>query len=113
TLANPCNLKIQIANYMVFVIFAIMLIKRSCFEQLVGSLQAMPVVALLGPRQVGKTTLAHAIPDALSKPATYIDLELDSDYNKLSDPESYLSRFSEELLIIDEVQRIPDLFRIL
>ena len=99
---------------MFFIItFAIMLIKRSCFEKLVGALQTMPVVALLGPRQVGKTTLAHAIPGALSKPATYIDLELDSDYNKLSDPESYLSRFSEELLIIDEVQRIPDLFRIL
>lgn len=73
----------------------------------------MPVVALLGPRQVGKTTLALEIGSALGKPATYLDLELDSDFNKLTDPESYLSRFSGELLIIDEVQRKPDLFRIL
>lgn len=89
------------------------MIKRNCFGKLVSGLQAMPVVALLGPRQVGKTTLALAIESALAKPTTYLDLELDSDFNKLTDPESYLSRFSGELLIIDEVQRKPDLFRIL
>jgi len=89
------------------------MIERSCYGKLVNALQAMPVVALLGPRQVGKTTLALEIGSALGKPATYLDLELDSDFNKLTDPESYLSRFSGELLIIDEVQRKPDLFRIL
>ena len=89
------------------------MIKRNCFEKLVNSLHAMPVVALLGPRQVGKTTLAMDIMPFIGKPSTYLDLELDSDANKLSDPEGYLSRFSNELLIIDEVQRKPDLFRIL
>lgn len=90
-----------------------MMIKRSCLQKLVHALQAMPVVALLGPRQVGKTTLAMAIETMVDKPTSYLDLELDSDFNKLADPEAFLSRFQNELLIIDEVQRKPDLFRIL
>ena len=74
----------------------------------------MPVVALLGPRQVGKTTLALQIAQQESnKKISYLDLELDSDISKLSDPEGYLRRFENQLLIIDEVQRKPDLFRIL
>lgn len=74
----------------------------------------MPVVALLGPRQVGKTTLALSIGERVnSKTCSYLDLELDSDLNKLTDPESYLRRFEGKLLIIDEIQRKPDLFRIL
>lgn len=89
------------------------MIERSYSAKLIDALQAMPAVALLGPRQVGKTTLAMDIANSINKPATYLDLELDSDLNKLSDPESYLSRFKGELLIIDEVQRKPDLFRIL
>lgn len=44
---------------------------------------------------------------------TYIDLESDSDFNKLSDAEAYLKRFSGQLLIIDEIQHKPDLFRLL
>lgn len=89
------------------------MIERACQKKLLQALQVMPVVALLGPRQVGKTTLAMAIAETMGKPVTYLDLELDSDFNKLSDPEAYLSRFSNELLIIDEVQRKPDLFRTL
>ncbi|MCF6353628.1 MAG: ATP-binding protein [Candidatus Polarisedimenticolaceae bacterium] len=74
----------------------------------------MPVVALLGSRQVGKTTLALEISkDYTDKPTSYLDLELDSDLAKLDDPEGYLRRFKNQLLIIDEVQRKPDLFRIL
>lgn len=73
----------------------------------------MPVVALLGPRQVGKTTLALAVRETISKSITYLDLESDADYNKLSDSEAYLKRFAGKLLIIDEVQRKPDLFRVI
>ena len=73
----------------------------------------MPVVALIGPRQVGKTTLALEVAKNFKKTTIYIDLELDSDFNKLSDAEAYLKRFSNQLLIIDEVQRKPDLFRII
>ena len=73
----------------------------------------MPVVALLGARQVGKTTLALEIAKITHKPTVYLDLELDSDLAKLHDPENYLTRCNKKLLIIDEVQRKPDLFRVL
>jgi len=74
----------------------------------------MPVVALLGPRQVGKTTLALQIAQKeTNKKTSYLDLELDTDLSKLSDPEGYLRRFENQLLVIDEIQRKPDLFRIL
>ncbi len=72
-----------------------------------------PVVALLGPRQVGKTTLALEIAKSTQKQTAYLDLELDSDLAKLDDAEAYLRRFDNILLIIDEVQRKPDLFRLL
>jgi hypothetical protein len=90
-----------------------MMIKRSLEVNLRGALAAMPVVALLGPRQVGKTTLALEIAKAADKPTAYLDLELDSDLAKLDDSEAYLRRFEGKMLIIDEVQRKPDLFRLL
>ena len=74
----------------------------------------MPVVAILGPRQVGKTTLAlEIIKNKLDKDVEYIDLERDSDLGRLNEPQTYLQRFANKLLIIDEVQRLPDLFRTL
>lgn len=78
-----------------------------------NALQNMPVVAILGSRQVGKTTLALSVAEVIDKPYTYVDLESDADFNKFSDAESFLKRFDGELLIIDEVQRKPDLFRLL
>lgn len=86
---------------------------RSLEENLLDALQAMPVVALLGPRQVGKTTLALAIAEKFKKKALYFDLESDADAAKFTDAESYLKRFNNTLVIIDEVQRKPDLFRLL
>lgn len=86
---------------------------RSLEENLLDALQAMPVVGLLGPRQVGKTTLALAIAEKVKKKALYFDLESDADAAKFTDAESYLKRFNNTLLIIDEVQRKPDLFRLL
>ncbi len=74
----------------------------------------MPVVALLGPRQVGKTTLALQVAEKdIRKKSSYLDLELDTDLSKLDDAEGYLRGFAGQLLIIDEVQRRPDLFRLL
>ena len=90
------------------------MIDRIITPALVKALENMPAVALLGPRQVGKTTLAFEISKTyINKPVTYLDLELDSDLAKLSDAETYLRQFENKLLIIDEVQLKPDLFRIL
>lgn len=89
-----------------------MLIKRKITSELINSLKEFPVVALIGPRQSGKTTLAKFIlgkkPDAV-----YLDLELPSDKRKLSEPELYLSRLSDKLVIIDEIQLYPELFPLL
>lgn len=90
------------------------MITRNLEYSLINALKNVPVVALLGPRQVGKTTLALQIAEqALGKKSSYLDLELDTDLSKLDDIESYLRRFENQLLIIDEVQRKPDLFRVL
>lgn len=89
------------------------MILRHLQSKLRQSLAQMPVVALLGPRQVGKTTLALQVNLDLQKEQAYLDLELDSDLAKLDDAESYLRRFEGKLLIIDEVQRRPELFRVL
>ncbi|WP_197411364.1 MULTISPECIES: AAA family ATPase [unclassified Sphingopyxis] len=71
----------------------------------------MPAVALLGPRQFGKTTLAHEI--AEGRPSIYLDLESDADRAKLADPEFYLAAHEEQLVILDEVHRMPGIFQIL
>ena len=90
------------------------MITRSLENRLNRALDSMPVVALLGPRQVGKTTLALEIAGKrLEKNWTYLDLKLESDLSKLTDAESYLKGFEGRLLIIDEVQRRPELFPLL
>ena len=63
---------------------------------------------MLGPRQVGKTTLVRAIAD--SRDSVYLDLENPHHVRKLSDPVRYLASHSERLVVLDEVQRIPELF---
>ena len=68
--------------------------------------------ALLGPRQVGKTTLALEIGNA--RPSLYLDLESPSTRAKLADPgERYLAEHEDELVILDEVHRVPELFQTL
>jgi predicted AAA+ superfamily ATPase len=75
-------------------------------------LKGFPCVALVGPRQVGKTTLAKQIQRAY-KSSVYLDLELQRDYVKLDDAETYLQAYENRLVIIDEVQRKKDLFPVL
>ncbi|TVR18200.1 MAG: ATP-binding protein [Balneolaceae bacterium] len=90
------------------------MIARGLENKLIAALSNMPVVALVGPRQVGKTTLAlQTTQKHFPKESFYLDLELESDLSKLSDAESYIKRFQNQLLIIDEVQLKPDLFRLL
>lgn len=74
-------------------------------------LEQFPAVALLGPRQAGKTTLAEHI--AEERPSVYLDLEDAADREKLADAALYLSGHEEELVILDEVQRTPELFQTL
>jgi predicted AAA+ superfamily ATPase len=76
-------------------------------------LQQFPAVGLLGPRQVGKTTLAHQVAEEISIPHVYLDLERPSDLAKMREPELYLQSQSGRLVILDEIQRAPDLFNIL
>jgi|TARA_B110000495_G_scaffold187053_1_gene186123 predicted AAA+ superfamily ATPase len=91
-----------------------MMIDRLFEPQLIEALMDSPAVALLGPRQVGKTTLAHRLSKkTFEKDIVYLDLELDSDLAKLNDAEGYLKRFENHLVIIDEAQRAPELFRVL
>ncbi len=89
------------------------MIRRTLQPHVERLLRRHPVVVLLGPRQVGKTTLANAILRGWEGRAVYLDLELPSDANKLRDPELYLRRLSDSLVILDEIQRVPDLFPVL
>ena len=68
-------------------------------------------MVLTGPRQVGKTTLALDI--AEGRPATYLDLESEGDRARLSEPELYFADHHDELLVLDEIQRLPGLFETL
>lgn len=85
-----------------------MMIKRRLQPELEQLLAAYPAVALIGPRQAGKTTLALDIAERYS--AIYLDLESTVDQAKLQNAEVYLSEHQDKLVILDEVQRAPELF---
>jgi predicted AAA+ superfamily ATPase len=73
------------------------------------ALRRSPAVALLGPRQVGKTTLARRIA-AASPDALYLDLESSADRARLAQPRLFLERQRGRLVVLDEIQHVPDLF---
>lgn len=85
------------------------MIERRVEPYLAELIDSSPAVALLGPRQVGKTTMALEI--GSTRPSIYLDLESDADRAKLAEPELYLAQHDDKLVILDEVQRLPDLFR--
>jgi predicted AAA+ superfamily ATPase len=89
------------------------MIKRTLQDAVENSLERFPVVGLIGPRQTGKTTLAKTILQTVKRKTTYLDLELPSDMNKLQEAELYLKSIGDNLVIIDEVQRMPSLFPLL
>ena len=86
-----------------------MMISRRALADLRQLLAEFPAVAILGPRQVGKTTLAWALADALPG-SSYLDLESPADLSKLTDPAAYFDAHQDDLIILDEVQRVPQLF---
>lgn len=87
-------------------------IQRKLHARIRRLLQDFPAVAILGPRQCGKTTLALAIAKETG-PSIYVDLERPSDARKLSDPELYFRQSQDRMVCLDEIQRQPDLFPLL
>ncbi|OGS93991.1 MAG: ATPase [Gallionellales bacterium GWE2_58_10] len=88
------------------------MLKRRLYPIIELALEQFPAVALLGPRQAGKTTLARSI-TAGRAGSLYLDLERPSDLAKLADPELFLSRYADHLVVLDEIQRRPELFSVL
>ncbi|MBV6442277.1 MAG: ATP-binding protein [Haliscomenobacteraceae bacterium CHB4] len=89
------------------------MIYRAATKQILDDLAFFPVVAIVGPRQAGKTTLARQLQIPGSKPVLYLDLEWEEDRAKLADAGTYLLQHEDKCVIIDEVQIMPQLFGIL
>lgn len=90
-----------------------MMISRSLTPALIQALAHSPAVALLGPRQAGKTTLALEAAKSIGRPSLYLDLESEQDRGKLAQAELYLADHVDKLVILDEVHRAPGLFPVL
>jgi predicted AAA+ superfamily ATPase len=86
------------------------MISRDLIPYLETLLLEFPAIALLGPRQVGKTTLVRSIADNQSKKVLYFDLEDDADLQRLKDPAFIFNEYADHCIILDEVQRMPPLF---
>jgi predicted AAA+ superfamily ATPase len=87
-------------------------IEREIADTVKTRLNNYPAVALLGARQVGKSTLAGIVIEQIPK-AIHLDLERPSDLNKLTDPEAFFSQFSDHMICLDEIQRTPNIFPVL
>jgi len=85
-----------------------MIIRRRELETLRMLLKRHPVVGIVGARQVGKTTLAHALARQTEGHTSYFDLENPEDMARLADPMMALKEH-KGLVVIDEIQRYPDL----
>ncbi len=88
------------------------LITRQCIPTIKSRLKNNPAVALLGARQVGKSTIAGLLIKEFGD-SLYLDLESASDMNKLTDPEAFFKQFNQPLICLDEIQRLPDIFTVL
>ena len=86
------------------------MIQRTLQVHIAKLLKQFPAVAILGPRQVGKTTLAKQLAAASKKQTVYIDLEKQQDRNQLEDVDSFLETHKKYCVIIDEVQTMPEVF---
>lgn len=76
------------------------MLNRRLYPEVTERLENIPAVAILGPRQAGKTTLALQLAD--QRPSLYLDLQLDTDRAKLDDPAPYLLEHSDELIVLDD-----------
>jgi predicted AAA+ superfamily ATPase len=89
------------------------MIDRVLQTEIAALMKQFPAVAILGARQVGKTTLAKSIAASQKRPVLYLDLENPIDVKKLDDPFSFLNENKDKCILIDEVQTIPRLFSVL
>lgn len=87
-----------------------MLIQRLLAKHIRDLLSVFPVVAITGPRQSGKTTLAKMLLEQLRVPTVFLDLESYEDTAKLRFPAPYLRSVAGQTVFLDEVQRMPELF---
>jgi uncharacterized protein len=78
-----------------------------------GPCRLFPALAILGPRQVGKTTLAKSIAKNIKKESIYLDMENPDDRFLLQNPIAFFEQYKNDCVIIDEVQRVPELFPVL
>lgn len=87
------------------------MIQRIIENQVIFGLSFQPSVAILGPRQVGKTTFVKQLQGKLSKPSIYFDLERSSDLSKFQhDRLAFLETMQDQTVILDEIQRLPEIF---
>ena len=89
------------------------MITRELISEIQILLEEFPAVCILGPRQIGKTTLAHDVPNSLGLESVYLDLEDIEDVRKLDEPKFYFEVNKDKLIILDEVQRVPEVFAVL
>ncbi len=83
---------------------------RFAEENILQLASFFPAVAVVGPRQVGKTSLVQAIRAQLDKPSVYLDLENPDDLARLNNPSLFLDPLADQTVILDEVQKLPELF---
>jgi uncharacterized protein len=87
------------------------MVQRIIEKEILFSLSFQPAVAILGPRQVGKTTLVKQIQTKLAQPSVYFDLERNSDLSKFQyDRATFLESLQHQTVILDEIQRLPEIF---
>ena len=104
------GLQLYPANRELHAIITVLLTRHT--EALIARrLQNNPAVAILGPRQCGKTTLAWKLLEGYD--SVYLDLESPRDRDRIGDPEAFFARHKNQLVVLDEVQRVPDLFMVL
>ena len=89
------------------------MLAREAFEIVQTRLLQFDSVALTGPRQVGKTTLAKQITADWSSGAKYLDLENPADRRLLDDPVEYFLTHASQLIVLDEIHRVPEIFQVL
>ncbi|OHC60693.1 MAG: ATPase [Rhodocyclales bacterium RIFCSPLOWO2_02_FULL_63_24] len=85
------------------------MIDRRLLSEIDSRLRQQPAAVLLGPRQVGKTTLARQVA-ALRPDAVFLDMEDEADRARLAQPAAFFGRYRDRLVVIDEVQALPEIF---